>query len=138
MIIGLFQTTAHPPEADATRVDLLKQIDVVIVQQQAATSANEDHDAKVAALKSTLTRLADGTIDEEPPYMILLQDSLKESIRNSETKLKSFESSVVSARSAAESAKQTGEDLHVQSLRPIEFRLVPPDRKGEESRSEAA
>ncbi|WP_236617909.1 hypothetical protein [Rhodopirellula europaea] len=71
------------PSADSSRVDLLKQIDVVIAQQQSATSSNEDHDAQVASLKQLLTRLADGKIeDKTPPYSIVFQDGLKESVRN--------------------------------------------------------
>jgi len=94
------------PSADSSRVDLLKQIDVVIAQQQSATSSNEDHDAQVASLKQLLTRLADGKIeDRTPPYSIVYQDGLKESVRNANTRLLSAESSVVSARNAAETAK---------------------------------
>ncbi len=94
------------PSADSSRVDLLKQIDVVIAQQQSATSSNEDHDAQVASLKQLLTRLADGKIeDRTPPYSIVYQDGLKESVRNANTRLLSAESSVVSARDAAETAK---------------------------------
>lgn len=98
------------PTSDASRVDLLKQIDVVVAQQQSATSSGEDYDAQVATLKSTLTRLADGKLEQEPPFSVIYLDGLKESIRNSTTKLASAESSVVSARDAAESAKQLSEE----------------------------
>ena len=98
------------PTADASRVDLLKQIDVVVAQQQSATSSGEDHDAQVAVLKSTLTRLADGKLDQDPPFSIVYLDGLKESVHNSATKLASADSSVVSARSAAEGAKQLAEE----------------------------
>ncbi|TWT50429.1 Mechanosensitive channel MscK precursor [Rubripirellula amarantea] len=106
------------PTADASRVDLLKQIDVVIAQQQSATSSSEDHSSQVEALKSTLTRLADGELDSKPPYSIILLDGLKESARNAKSKLASAESSVVSARGAAETAKTTAEE-RATSLRQL-------------------
>ncbi|TWU60018.1 Mechanosensitive channel MscK precursor [Rubripirellula tenax] len=106
------------PTADASRVDLLKQIDVVIAQQQSASSSNEDHDAQVANLKSILTRLADGELDEKPPYSVIFLDGLKESVRNAKTKLLSSESSVVSARSSAETAKLNSEE-RAKSLRQL-------------------
>ncbi|TWU46986.1 mechanosensitive ion channel domain-containing protein [Rubripirellula reticaptiva] len=106
------------PTADASRVDLLKQIDVVIAQQQSATSSSEDHAAQVDALKSTLTRLADGVLDEQPPYSIIFLDGLKESVRNAKTKLASVDASVISARSAADTAKQTA-DERAKTLRQL-------------------
>lgn len=106
------------PTADASRVDLLKQIDVVLAQQKSATSSNEDHDAKVAALRTSLGRLESGTLPGGPPFSIVMLDQFKEAVVNDKTRLESAEASVIEARSAADTAK-LNVDERAKQLRQI-------------------
>lgn len=94
------------PEGSESEVDLLKQVDVIIAQQQAATSTLQDIEATEGELKLQLAAVENGDLAERPPYSIMLLDQLRDSIKSLTTKEVLLESSRVAAREAVERARR--------------------------------
>ncbi len=115
----------QPPAADSSRGDLLKQIEVVVAQQVSAAKTLEDVQATQAALQTSLTRLSDGILDQQPPYSILLLDRLRDSLRNSKARQESAEASLLAARQSAETSKKTAADRD-RTLRQTQESFADP------------
>ena len=123
------QDTAGDPEPSNTKesnVDYLKQIDVTIAQQKAATSTLQDVQAKRAELEVKLSKLADGRLETEPPYSILVLDQLQDSINSGKAKQEALEASLLAAREAVERARINVEDRK-KLLRQLKERAPADD-----------
>lgn len=91
---------AIEPDPDSARL-----IDVIVAQQKNALTALQDLRAKEADLKNQLTRLASGTIDDGPPYSILVLDKLNDAIAASRPQRESLDESQLAARDAVERSR---------------------------------
>ncbi len=98
------------PQANASQVDKLKQIDVIVAQQQSVVVSLEDINSKSIELEKRLHKLQAGNFDEQPPYSILLLDQLSDSITNLVSKKEAISTSMASAKEAVVRAKEVVEN----------------------------
>ena len=114
--------------AEESNVDYLKQIEVTIAQQKSATSTLQDLQAKQADLEVELSKLADGKMESEPPYSILVLDQLNDSLNSSKAKRESLEASILAAREAVERSRLLVDDRKT-ALRQLKEKLPEDDPK---------
>lgn len=117
-----------PPTASATEVDLLKQLDVIIAQQMAATTTLQDIQSDAAALETELSKLADNKLDQPPPYSIIELDQVRDSIKALGLRQQTLESSILTARDSVELARRTVDEKK-QQLRQLRERDPSADTK---------
>lgn len=117
-----------PPAASATEVDLLKQLDVIIAQQMAATTTLQDIQSDAAALETELSKLADNKLDQPPPYSIIELDQVRDSIKALGLRQQTLESSILTARDSVELARRTVDEKK-QQLRQLRERDPSADTK---------
>jgi small-conductance mechanosensitive channel len=103
------------PASETTRtetgtVGLLKQIDVIVAQQQSATSQLEDIDADLLEMQVTFDKLQKNELQESPPYSITLLDEVRDLLAQTKLKLDATESSLMSALESVENAVNTSEE----------------------------
>ncbi len=115
-------TAEQGPKTEDSKVDLLKQIDVIVAQQKSATTSLADLEQKKAELETSLTQLTDRPMEGGPPFSILLLDQLRDDRRDSKTRLETAEASLLTARQAIEQAKETA-DQQARNLRQLKERL---------------
>ncbi len=97
---------ATAPKANESEVDLLKQIDVIIAQQKAATATLQDIRVASEELKLQLGKLADDRLDEPPPYSVMMLDELRDSIKSLKLRSESLQASILAARNAVEQGRR--------------------------------
>lgn len=102
-------------ESEASEADWLKQIEVILAQQKTATATLEDLKSKQIQMAEDLERIDVQSVDDGPPYSILLLDQLRDSIAGNEVKREAVEGSLLAAREAVELAKESLEDVKKQS-----------------------
>ncbi len=103
-------TGSAKPQANASQIDKLKQIDVIVAQQRSVTASLEDINSKSVELEKKLNTLDSGKLEEQPPYSILLFDQLSDSITNLKSKKEAIAASLMSARDAVVRAKEVVEN----------------------------
>ena len=118
--------TSEQSKTEESSVDYLKQIDVTIAQQKAATGTLHDIQAKQAELEVELSKLVDGRLEIDPPYSILLLDQLHDSVNSGKTLQEGLEASLQSAREAVERAHLSVEDRK-KNLRQLNERTSAED-----------
>ena len=114
------------PQANESQVDKLKQIDVILAQQQSVTASLEDLNAKRIDLERRLSKHANGQLEEDPPYSILLSDQLQDSIASLSSQQEAIATSLASAREAVEHAKQVVE-LQKKAYRLLKEKSTDPN-----------
>ncbi|WP_442505928.1 mechanosensitive ion channel domain-containing protein [Novipirellula sp. SH528] len=99
-------TLAEPSlAADVPDVDSGNLIEVTVAQQKNALTVLQDLRAKEEDLKNQLTKLASGSIDDGPPYSILVLDKLNDAIAASKTQRDSLDESQLAARESVERSR---------------------------------
>lgn len=116
------------PEAETTKVDLLKQIEVTVAQQKAASSKLQDIESKKAELEVELSRLSDGRLNQKPPYSILFLDQLRDSLSSGKARKDALEASLLTARDSVERARARV-DEQATALRQTKEKVPADDPK---------
>ena len=100
------------PKASETEVDLLKQIDVIIAQQKAASATLADVETAETEATTERSRIEIGQLAEEPPYSITLVDRIRDSIESLQAKSEALQASLQAAQEAVEQARKVVEDTN--------------------------
>lgn len=101
------QNNTKPPERLQREVELLKQLDVVIAQQQAAKSENSDLQSRVADVEAQLAAVRETGPQEEKPYSFLLFDHLKDELTAKQGRNETIAAAVAGSLEEVIRAKQT-------------------------------
>lgn len=90
--------------ADESEIELLKQIEVTIAQQKTMATSLNDLQTKQTELEQELSRLMTGTVEDGPPFSIILLDQLNDSVASNKAKQEAREGSLIAARESVERA----------------------------------
>jgi potassium-dependent mechanosensitive channel len=98
-------------------VDLLKQIDSLYAQRQAAEESRQEHETTARELAEERAELARSGPPEERPYSFLLLDSLRDKLATAENRLEGLTEAVDAATEELDSAKETNDQAQAERRR---------------------
>ncbi len=101
------QTHQKPPERLQREVELLKQLDVVIAQQQSAKAEHADRETRLVDFEAQLAALRENGPQEEKPYSFLVFDHLKDELMSKQSRTESVAAGLAGATEDVVRAKQT-------------------------------
>ena len=92
------------------QVDLLKQIDAVLAQQQTAEAKQKQLSQRIKDLTTEIERIRTSGIPDPPPYSFIAFDQLRNEYESSKTRTDSIESAVAAAADSLSNARQTNDN----------------------------
>jgi potassium-dependent mechanosensitive channel len=105
---------ASPPQALTTHLELLKYLELVYAQQQAAAGLSRELESERTQADEELSILRSSGPTEKPPYSFLLLDSLHEELAREQARRGGAEAELESARRFLDSVRRTLEDAERQ------------------------
>nr|MCU0980058.1 hypothetical protein [Pirellulaceae bacterium] len=105
---------APPPQALATHLELLKYLELVYAQQQAAAGLSQELESERTQADEELSILRSSGPTEKPPYSFLLLDSLHEELAREQARRGGAEAELESAKRFLDSVRRTLEDAERQ------------------------
>lgn len=127
------QANAKPPERLQREVELLKQLELVVSQEEAAKAEYTDLQRRVTDLEGELEAVRSSGPSEEPPYSFLLLDRLRDELRSRHSRTETIEVAGTSATEAVTRAKEHLEaKQHAHRLaKEVEQSNAVDDKKAE-------
>jgi potassium efflux system protein len=110
------QPNAKLPERLQREVELLKQLDVVVAQQEVAKTESDDLRTRLSDLEGRLSTIRDTGPSKRPPYSFLLLDQLRDELSAKRTRTEAIEVATEASGEAIAQAKQSLE-VSQQALR---------------------
>ncbi|MBI2479358.1 MAG: hypothetical protein HYV60_12220, partial [Planctomycetia bacterium] len=101
------ESKAKPPERLQREVELLKQLDVIVAQHEAAKTEHNDQQTRLSDLDAQLAIVRETGPPEQKPYSFLLLDNLRDELAARQTRTETVEAAVTSATEAVLRARQT-------------------------------
>lgn len=106
--------SATPPQGLATQLELLKYLELVYAQQQAAASLSQELESQRTRQNEELSVLRSSGPTEKPPYSFLLLDSLHEELAREQARQGGAEAELDASRRFLESVRRTWEEAERQ------------------------
>ena len=100
------ENSAKPPERLQREVELLKQLEVVIAQLEAAKTEQNDQQTRISDLEAQLATVRETGPPEEKPYSFLLLDNLRDELTARQSRSETVGAAVVNSTEAVTHAKQ--------------------------------
>ena len=132
---------ASPPQTLVTQVELLKYLELVYAQQQAAAGLSQELESQRTEADEDLRILQSAGPPEQPPYSFLLLDGLHEDLAREQARRGGEEAELDAAKRFLDSVRRTREDAERQrraAREACETNRQPEAAEDLKSRLEAA